>query len=93
MSCIDISHFSKRVCSDVTDILLFAELEDINNKHIYDSVDEIQDEERPPPANVEKTFNIEKEIKHAIIVECDENPYYEEFDVSLRNYKHLRISF
>ena len=56
-------------------------------------MDEIQDEERPPPADIEKTFNIEKEIKHAIIVECDENPYYEEFDVSLRNYKHLRISF
>merc|ERR1712136_258655 len=39
------------------------ELEDINNKHIYDSVEDIQDERRPSPCNVEKTFNIEKEIK------------------------------
>ena len=54
-------------------------------------MEDIQDERRPSPCNVEKTFNIEKEIKHAVIVECDENPYYEEFDVSLRNYKHLWI--
>ena len=56
-------------------------------------MEEIQDERRPSPANVEQTFNIEKEIKHAVIVECDENPYYEEFDVSLRYYLNLRISF
>ena len=52
-------------------------------------MDEIQDDRRQSTSNVEKTFNIEKEIKHAVIVECDENPYYEEFDVSLRDSKHF----
>ena len=56
-------------------------MEDMASRHVYDSVDETQDEE----SNKEKTkstkkekeectFNIDKEIKHAVIIECDENP-------------------
>ena len=65
-------------------------MEDIASKHVYDSVDETQDEEdkkeKPNSTKKEKgecTFNIDKEIKHAVIIECDENPYYEEVEVSI----------
>ena len=67
-----------------TILISSLELEDIDDKHIYDSVDETQDEETPNTTNAGKFFNIEKEIKHAVIVECEENPYYEELDVSLK---------
>ena len=65
-------------------------MEDMASRHIYDSVDETQDEEaneKEPSStkkeNVKCTFDIDKEIKHANIIECDENPYYEEVEVSI----------
>ena len=65
-------------------------MEDMASRHVYDSVDETQDEEsnkeKPKSTKKEKeecTFNIDKEIKHAVIIECDENPYYEEVEVSI----------
>ena len=65
-------------------------MEDIESRHIYDSVEETEDgkknKENPNATKMgprNRPFDINKAIKHAVVVECDENPYYEEVEVKV----------